>query len=48
MVIDRLLQLAWWDWDDDKVIRAVDQLCSDDVTAFLATYVHSGPTATGQ
>ena len=31
-----LLETAWWDWPEDEIRAVVDQLCSDDIEAFLA------------
>jgi carbonic anhydrase/acetyltransferase-like protein (isoleucine patch superfamily) len=33
--IDALLQIAWWDWPHDKVLRHVDQLCAPDIERFI-------------
>ncbi|HNA87128.1 MAG TPA: CatB-related O-acetyltransferase [Nitrospira sp.] len=35
MTINRLLALAWWDWDDEKISRAVRFMTSQDVGEFL-------------
>ena len=34
--VERLLELRWWDWPDEKVDRFVPMLLSDDVREFLA------------
>lgn len=31
--IEKLLKLKWWDWDIDKVLQNVDQLCSNNLSA---------------
>jgi acetyltransferase-like isoleucine patch superfamily enzyme len=33
--IVRLLALAWWNWDRERILRAVPYLLSDDVSQFL-------------
>lgn len=33
--IEALRALAWWDWPDDKVARAVADLMSDDIATFI-------------
>ena len=35
--VDRLLQLRWWGWPDERVRRMVPVLCSSDVDALLTT-----------
>lgn len=31
-LIDYLLELRWWDWDDDKIFANMEALCSGDLT----------------
>ncbi len=31
--IERLLELAWWDWDDDRIAAAIPHLAAGDVSA---------------
>jgi len=33
--IQRLLKLKWWEWDDNRITRALPMLLSEDVCAFL-------------
>lgn len=33
--VERLLAVAWWDWDDDRVREFIPLLCSPDMGAFL-------------
>lgn len=40
--IARLLALRWWDWTDDAVRRAIPDLCSPDIQAFLDRYAPEG------
>lgn len=35
-IIARLLEIAWWDWDEASVDAAVPLLQSDDIAAFIA------------
>lgn len=41
-VIARLLEIAWWDWDEGRIIDAVDQLSSDDVERFIGSHIARG------
>ena len=34
-IVQRLLNLRWWDWDDSKIERFLPLMLSSDVTAFL-------------
>lgn len=34
-VIERLLNVAWWDWDDSKINEHLYLLCSPDIVKFL-------------
>ncbi len=34
--VERLLELAWWDWPDDKIRRNVDRITSGDVARLCA------------
>jgi len=34
--VQALLDLRWWEWDDDRIRAAVPLLCADDIGAFLA------------
>jgi hypothetical protein len=33
--IERLLNLAWWDWTDEKINANLELLCSPDIEKFL-------------
>lgn len=33
-----LLRIRWWEWPDDEVRAAIDELCSDDLTGFIARH----------
>jgi acetyltransferase-like isoleucine patch superfamily enzyme len=35
---EALLRIRWWDWPDDKVLAAVDELSSPDVSRFVQKY----------
>jgi acetyltransferase-like isoleucine patch superfamily enzyme len=37
-VIEKLLKIRWWDWDDEKIKEAVPWLFRDDVDGFIARY----------
>lgn len=34
-IINELLQIAWWEWDDKKINDNVDLLCDDKIAAFI-------------
>jgi len=47
--IQRLLALAWWNWEDSEVQAAIPHLMSRDISSFLEKYTRSregtvGPT----
>lgn len=44
-IIARLLKLAWWDWDDEKIRQAVPLLSSGQMDQFLAQYERPRPNA---
>ena len=35
-IIQRLLKIAWWNWDDDKIRKFMPLLLSDDIIKFLS------------
>ncbi len=37
-VVDRLLKIAWWDWNEDKIREAVPLLSNSNVDLFLRQY----------
>jgi acetyltransferase-like isoleucine patch superfamily enzyme len=34
-VVEALLKIRWWDWDDEKIRRYAPMLCSQDVRGFI-------------
>lgn len=34
-VVERLVEIKWWDWPEERVKRAVPMMLSDDVSGFL-------------
>ena len=40
-----LLRIAWWDWPRERVLGAVDALCSPDVDAFVRAHDPASPDA---
>ena len=34
-IVNFLLTLNWWDWDDDKINNNIDILCSNDIDKLL-------------
>lgn len=41
--IEALLRIAWWDWSDEEIEKAVPFLNSDDVQGFIARYSSTRP-----
>ncbi|WP_410500017.1 CatB-related O-acetyltransferase [Chitinibacter sp. S2-10] len=39
-----LLEIAWWDWPDDKIKNVMDQLCGNDLVKFIE-YAREGNEA---
>jgi acetyltransferase-like isoleucine patch superfamily enzyme len=37
-IVDSLLRIRWWDWDDAVVIDRVNELTGDDLAAFTQKY----------
>lgn len=35
-VVERLLEIRWWDWEDAKVAKAIPLLLSSKVDEFIA------------
>lgn len=33
--VERLLEIRWWEWSDERIAASVDLLCSDDIGRFL-------------
>lgn len=38
--IQKLLEISWWDWPDEKIKGSIDLLLSDDIDAFVNRYAH--------
>jgi chloramphenicol O-acetyltransferase type B len=36
--VQELLEIAWWEWDDERIRGAIPQLCCGDVHGFLAAH----------
>jgi acetyltransferase-like isoleucine patch superfamily enzyme len=36
--VDALLRIAWWEWPLEEILGRADQLCSDNVDAFIAAH----------
>ncbi|GAB3022544.1 acetyltransferase [Nocardioides flavus (ex Wang et al. 2016)] len=36
--IEALLRIRWWDWDEDKIVAALDLMMSDDIQEFIDAY----------
>jgi len=37
-IVESLLRIRWWDWEDAVVLERVDELTSNDLTAFAQRY----------
>ena len=35
--IDKLLQIKWWFWDDDKINKHIHLLCNNDIDKFITS-----------
>jgi virginiamycin A acetyltransferase len=36
--ISKLLEIKWWDWDDEKINENVNLLCNDNIDEFVGTF----------
>lgn len=34
-IVTNLLKIKWWDWQDEKIIEQIQNLCSDKITEFI-------------
>jgi virginiamycin A acetyltransferase len=37
-VVEKMLSIAWWDWEDSKIREVVPLLSSDDIQSFIKKY----------
>ena len=37
-VIKKLLDIAWWNWDEEKLVDNVEFICSDDIEKFIKEF----------
>jgi acetyltransferase-like isoleucine patch superfamily enzyme len=37
-IVERLLRIRWWDWDDEHVHERMEELTSNDLETFTQTY----------
>jgi chloramphenicol O-acetyltransferase type B len=42
--IERLLEIAWWEWSDSEIADHFEQLLSNDIDQFIARAAERGPT----
>jgi acetyltransferase-like isoleucine patch superfamily enzyme len=35
--ITKLLEIKWWDWDDDKINKFIPLLCNDNIDTFITS-----------
>lgn len=36
--IEALLRIQWWNWSDERIVRALPAIMADDIQAFIDTY----------
>lgn len=36
--VQKLLEIRWWDWSDDRISESLDLLCSGDLASFIDRY----------
>jgi serine acetyltransferase len=36
--IQKLLEIKWWDWTEEKINKALPYLCNPDINSFLDLY----------
>lgn len=36
--IDKLLIIEWWNWDEERIKNAIDDICSNDIESFIRKY----------
>jgi chloramphenicol O-acetyltransferase type B len=46
--VDALLDIAWWEWADERIIHEVAALNGSDIDYFLARHGHSSATDTSE
>lgn len=34
-IVDSLLKIAWWEWDDSRIAKSIQLLCSNDIKSFI-------------
>jgi acetyltransferase-like isoleucine patch superfamily enzyme len=39
--IEKLLQIKWWDWEDEKINKYLNNLCSKNIDEFIALHYHT-------
>lgn len=38
-IIAKLLQIAWWDWPEERIRKSLKNLCSDRIESFVSEYL---------
>jgi hypothetical protein len=44
-IVESLLRIQWWNWEDEVVLERVEELASNDLAAFTQKYDPSLETA---
>ncbi len=42
-IVERLLRIRWWEWDDEAILERVDELTGTDLDGFTRRYDPAGP-----
>jgi acetyltransferase-like isoleucine patch superfamily enzyme len=44
-IVERLLEISWWEWSDERIAEAIPMLCDGDVEAFINSGTRGDETA---
>lgn len=46
--INKLLEIAWWDWPEAEILQVMDKLCSDNIADFISYAKLKGENQSGR